>query len=653
MAAKVLNFLPFPFISTNFDSLVDPLMCSQVKSHSSKSLNSTSSDAQSKDSSSTVSEEEKEDLVPSRTNTEDIPSIQIDLNVQPQIESGVSQQPEAISSTDDYPEISELHSGVSPGSEEGWQPVQRPRSSGLPGQKLRHKRTNLGKIYTYQKKEANIESSQYKSKESYPNSAKYYFLKKKTTTSGHSEANFMKVPSSGSKFGRNIRSVTYRVKYVPAPNVMEEADQKNSTPEPLDQIVQSDTPSSGVDDASNDPSKSSQSTLLSYKDVALAPPGTVAKLPARKLSESSVERDVSSQLEEPTEPQTLDQSSEDQDINEETKAVDLEDQVEVASTQISKATTDPLGNLADPELSVKAEADTASTETPEDLPKAESCIEAREEGNSPKVQCPSGPLEMTNRKLSALAAPFSPSSSVMRGPVVQNIRPVPGVAHWPIPLQSHPTQATILPTPTPICSVPLHPYPTSPRPPSVTHHPVPFGYPSYSQAPPVPNTMFPMNTSMFHPNHFAWNVPEFVPGTMWPPCHPSDFPIMSPVVAPIPDPVNVEPIDPSAQLPEEEPHCQREIKVSVPEDVSEKKPENKDSQSQRPGNKNEGEGSLSIFLRGRGRRKQTLRMPLSLLNKPFGGKSFKVIYHRVVRGNDSPKPTVNVSTDEESVTTQA
>jgi protein TIF31 len=54
------------------------------------------------------------------------------------------------------------------------------------------------------------------------------------------------------------------------------------------------------------------------------------------------------------------------------------------------------------------------------------------------------------------------------------------------------------------------------------------------------------------------------------------------------------------------------------------------------------EKTFSILIRGRRNRKQTLRMPISLLTRPHGSQSFKVIYNRVVRGNDSPR-SINFS----------
>jgi protein TIF31 len=56
------------------------------------------------------------------------------------------------------------------------------------------------------------------------------------------------------------------------------------------------------------------------------------------------------------------------------------------------------------------------------------------------------------------------------------------------------------------------------------------------------------------------------------------------------------------------------------------------------------EKTFSILIRGRRNRKQTLRMPISLLTRPHGSQSFKVIYNRVVRGNDSSR-SINFSSN--------
>jgi len=51
------------------------------------------------------------------------------------------------------------------------------------------------------------------------------------------------------------------------------------------------------------------------------------------------------------------------------------------------------------------------------------------------------------------------------------------------------------------------------------------------------------------------------------------------------------------------------------------------------------EGSFRIYVKGKSRRKQTLRIPISLLNKTYGSRSFKLVYNKVVRENDIFRPS--------------
>ena len=55
--------------------------------------------------------------------------------------------------------------------------------------------------------------------------------------------------------------------------------------------------------------------------------------------------------------------------------------------------------------------------------------------------------------------------------------------------------------------------------------------------------------------------------------------------------------------------------------------------------KNEDDGSFMIFVKGKGRRKQTLRIPISLLNKTYSSRSFKLDFNRVVRESDIFRPS--------------
>lgn len=51
------------------------------------------------------------------------------------------------------------------------------------------------------------------------------------------------------------------------------------------------------------------------------------------------------------------------------------------------------------------------------------------------------------------------------------------------------------------------------------------------------------------------------------------------------------------------------------------------------------EKTINILVRGKRNRKQTLRMPISLLKRPYSPQPFKVVHSRVVRESEAFKST--------------
>ncbi|KAJ6799447.1 protein TSS [Iris pallida] len=311
--------------------------------------------------------------------------------------------------------------------------------------------------------------------------------------------------------------------------------------------------------------------------------------------------------------------------------------------------------------------------------------------------------EIPYKKLSASAAPFNPSPSAVLSPVAVNVNlttsgPIPAVTPWPLNVTLHPHHgpAVAMPTPPPLCLSPHHPYPSSPRPPNILHR-LPFMYPPYPHPQPMPSSTYAMNANMFHPNQFAWqcnmssNTSEFMSGAMWPGCHPVHFSAVPPVTGAISESMpetNMQPDNSNCsssslletKLGEEtnkgesnppvvendnnmnelcsqdkkeyEDSHQKEACTEVPKSEIDVK-ETTESSAEKSVLKNtiyEGEGSFSILIKGRNRRKQTLRLPVSLLNRPYGSQSFKVIYNRVVRGSDVPRPP-SISSSEDAAAT--
>ncbi|PSS03941.1 Protein TSS like [Actinidia chinensis var. chinensis] len=310
------------------------------------------------------------------------------------------------------------------------------------------------------------------------------------------------------------------------------------------------------------------------------------------------------------------------------------------------------------------------------------------------VSCSGDTREFPNKKLSASAAPFNPSPAVARSAAMtMNITlpsgpgAVPVIGPWPMNMTLHPGSPTVLPAMNPMCSSPHHPYPSPPPTPNMIHS-LPLLYPPYTQPQAVPTTTFPMSSGPFHPNHFAWrcnmNPIEYMPSTVWPGCHRMEFSVSPPVVEPFVDPIlepkvsfnNSESLSLGPNLPVDViigDEAKKELNLPKSEAVenangvvmvrSENEKENGDSNPSdvlSSGNQlnhwpilNENSGSscnnqvarqpwqidsektLNILIKGRRNRKQTLRMPISLLRRPYSSQNFKVVYSRVVRESEA------------------
>uniref|UniRef100_A0A0A9CIM0 Uncharacterized protein n=1 Tax=Arundo donax TaxID=35708 RepID=A0A0A9CIM0_ARUDO len=289
--------------------------------------------------------------------------------------------------------------------------------------------------------------------------------------------------------------------------------------------------------------------------------------------------------------------------------------------------------------------------------------------------------EMPNKKLSAAAPPFNPSPPAVLSPLAGNIGlpppgAIPGVGPWPVNVSMHPGHSTMVPSGPSLCTSPHHLYPPAPRSPNLMH-PVPFIYPPYSQPQVVPSTTFPMNTNMFRPNHYGWQpyispaASEFVPVSAWSSGHTVDFiptpHIVDPISQSLADKhiqsdaavVSIGPsLDSNTVVAKEEIETPQVIGsgnlISNKHDDQDKQDavgikQNPDMQGEnthdtgvvkhsRSNMKNEDEGSFRIYVKGKSRRKQTLRIPMSLLNKTYGSRSFKLVYNKVVRENDIFRP---------------
>ncbi|XP_059651235.1 protein REDUCED CHLOROPLAST COVERAGE 1 [Cornus florida] len=640
--------------------------------------------------------------------------------------------------------LSETHAE----GEDGWQPVQRPRSAGSFGRRLRQRRATIGKVYGYHKKDAVYETDHARLKNNYQNS-RYYLVRKRTMSPGrYADRHTVKNPSLVTKFGRRVvQAVTYRVKSVPssAKDVMPETSGNEG------EVLSSPVEPGPISSSKEVGLFSQKSSIVSlgkspsYKEVALAPPGSISMLQGRmsknnipdskelsvekhgdetngtKLNSESMVTDANNIKEEKTLNIALDSTdhvrdeSEVVDKKEETQSNDMtgdkHSEIVPASVEVFHSSsievhlgveesiqTDGIPNSIDSH-EVEIQKDSSSSFEPDN--NSNSTFQGVEDlKDKPLVSCPSDTREFPNKKLSASAAPFNPSPTVTRAaPVALTInlpsgpRAVPAVAPWPMNMTLHPGTATVLPTVNPMCSSPHHPYPSPPPTPNMMHS-LPFMYPPFTQPQALPTSTFPVTSRPFHPSHFAWqcnispNSSEYIPGTVWPGCHPIEFSVSQPVVEPISDPI----LEPTEQANNSEslsfaPNLPLDIKngEEVKEELnlpaleamensneaagvhSENEKENSDSNSSsvlcsgnqlhcsNGQNKIDGtsgdnhvpihpwnidsEKTVNILIRGRRNRKQTLRMPMSLLKRPYSSQSFKVMYGRVVRGSETPKST--------------
>ncbi|KAL8494916.1 hypothetical protein ACS0TY_019182 [Phlomoides rotata] len=623
--------------------------------------------------------------------------------------------------------------------EDGWQPVQKPRSAGLVGKRPRQRRQHGSKIFNHQKKDIIAELDHARLKNNHQ-SSKYYVLKKRAMSEGSfAEFYVAKSPSPGSKFGRKVvKTVAYRVKSVSSSSmdaaVGNSKNEGESLPSPSDP-----GPVSAQKEVGAIAKRSSIVSLgksPSYKEVALAPPGTISMLQARvpeddvhhnkelqepveqhkEAKEKSLstvlnaENDHKARIEdlvvEPTaqlkdENEALDKKEGvhlDSPKNDENLVFASEDMGPEQSSHNESSQIEELGINADdvPNYAHSSETGTCvqvplgSTESNDDEKPISQGVE--EMKSKPPVAGPNDSREVSIKKLSASAAPYNPSVVSPRvAPLPMNISHPPGPGAvppngpWPMNMGLHPGHATMLPSP---ISSPHRLYPSPPATPNIIH-PLPFMYPPYTQAQSIPPSNFQITNNPFHPGQFAWqcnirvNTPEY-PGSVWPGCHPMDFPSPT-VVESIPkhvseakeNSISSEHLSLAPNLPvylDTGNESKKEIDLPPSEAVKDLTditvvqsgnreeisdsnlhgvpfPDNLLNSSNGPNEeahrcneyrvqqqpKADSEKTFNILFKGRRNRKQMLRMPISLLKKPYSSQSFKVVYSRVVRETELPR----------------
>ncbi|PIN12375.1 hypothetical protein CDL12_15001 [Handroanthus impetiginosus] len=602
--------------------------------------------------------------------------------------------------------------------EEGWQPVQRPRSAGLCGRRLRQRRQHGSKMFNHQKKDFVAEVDHARLKNSHQ-SGKYYVLKKRAMSPGGiTEYYVAKNPSSGAKFGRRVvKTVAYRVKSVSSSAIDPAVESSKNEGETLSSPSEPGPASIPIEVGAV--AKRSSIVSLgkspSYKEVALAPPGTIPMLQVR-LPENDVQLEEHEEQHSEKSGSMVLNAENDQEENiedllvgssaqpkDENQASEKKEEVRSDDAKNNKDSLVVSGSIA-PVPSIYNESNQADNlssyaQSPEDSSAgphgdSKSTLEGVEELKAkPPTAGPNDSREVSNKKLSASAAPYNPSVASSRVPSLPmniSLPSGPGaVGPWPMNMGLHPGHAPILPNP--ICSSPRHPYPSPPPTPTMIH-PLPFVYPPFTQPQSISPTSFQVTNNPFHPSQFAWqcniraNTPDYIPGTVWPACHPVEFPSPTLVESTKPifemkeDSMSSENLNLAPNLPADldtvnEPKKEIELPASeavenlndinvvqsgsgedindsnfhsTPFQVNMSNSSNgpneaahrySDYHVERQQRKADSEKTFNILVRGRRNRKQMLRMPLSMLKKPYSSQPFKFVYSRVVRETELPRST--------------
>ncbi|KAM3332628.1 hypothetical protein ACQJBY_028044 [Aegilops geniculata] len=735
----------------------------KVLSHSSENSNVASPDISPRDSAIAIKDEEKqikEPLQDDSANIMDIPETEVKesplpLKASPPSEQLVERSEVNISSPE------EVFEGGILEQDDGWQPVQRPKSAAVLGKQIKHYRAAIRRYDP--ENHAPTDASEYKPRNSYSNN-RYYFLKKRTVVPATytDPQQHMKVQTSSARFGRKTYKATYRVKPGTASAEVQDTSRitEQMSGKEESQIAYSHVHNRSADLKGSEPHGpwvESTGNAPSYKDVALARPGTIAKtqiqkprddvlqpslgqIIAQEMKDSLVDavqvdqRSVSSSTNNSKEvnivPAEMQHSEKREESHREheidnTEKDSLPDKItadnekpsgigpadsKTDTTLFSNKDQEPTSSdnfgaateFSDSAVPTEAEKSgkTGIQFLEESLPTNSEPITVSEhtismqggvggvenEKSKPDLLLSNIDIrEISNKKLSAAAPPFNPSPPAILSPIAVSVGlpppgAVPSVGPWPMNISMHPGHSNMVPNGPPLCTSPHHLYPPAPRSPNLLH-PVPFIYPPYSQSQMVPSSTFSMNTTIFRPNHYGWQpymspaASEFVPGPAWsnnrpvtytPSPHVADTISQSVADSHVLSDAAVVSIGPSLdsnmvavkeemEVPVEvhsgnlirnnilgEEH-DKELKYAVNAALNPHTPGDSifDIGGTKLGGnmKNEDEGSFRIFVKGKSRRKQTLRIPISLLNKTYSARSFKLDFNRVVRESDIFRPS--------------
>ncbi|KAE8679556.1 Tetratricopeptide repeat (TPR)-like superfamily protein, putative isoform 2 [Hibiscus syriacus] len=449
-------------------------------------------------------------------------------------ENKASDEETCVSKPEDKPDANQEVSSL-PAQDDGWKHVQRLRASVSLGRRLKQRRVTIGKVFSSQKKNVEPDMEFPLVKASHQN-IRYYRLKKRTIAhGGHVEQHTIN-PSQGSKFGRGIiKTVAYQVKSTPSTKSSTEISRNAG------EVFNSPGESASTFGPNDHwPTKHSIVSLgksPSYKEVALAPPDKMNETKnnfeqlttgMENIYEKKSGNNVVDSTDNPKGEITVENKEETMPttVMEDSSCLTVSERVE---GQELEAGDHEVHEVVQDGIFINSMLDSINSPNKElcekDLPggfephsNLNSTLQGLEElKDKPLVLNYDNCHGLANKKLSASATPFNPSTSISRASLLPlNITlppiPVPAVAPWAVNMPLHPAPPTVLPNP--ICSSPHYPYPSPPPTPSMIQS-LPF-------------------------IQFSWqcnvnpSVPEFNPGTVWP-SHPMEISVPSPIVEPISD----------------------------------------------------------------------------------------------------------------------
>lgn len=596
----------------------------------------------------------------------------------------------------------------------------RDQDAGIYVRKRRQKWQTISKVIDYQNKDSISEVGHAKLKNNCQ-AGRYFVLKKKTSDRNNADYYVAKSPSPSTKLGRRVaKAVMYRIKSVSSSVRDIVVETSNTGGELLNSSISSSLEQIQVSAVKEAGPISKRSSIVSlgkfpsYKDVAVAPPGTIPVLQENFSEDKAPDNQVVLELgeeangeEQNVEPMRSDAESMKagdiqlrvadvaESINNEAVAIDNKEGIQLSylgGGEISDVTCPLMPSVQSSHVDVSPmEEEGVNTHNicfsdhldPSDNSNVTLQVMEYTEVKASVPYSSDINRELSNKQLSASAAPFCPFPARIV-PLPMNINHpsgpgrLPPVGPWPMNMIVHPGSPTILSNP--MCSSPHHSYPSPPPTPNMMHC-LPFMFPPYSQPQMLPPTTFPVNSSAFHPNHYAWQCnmtpksSDFVPGSVWSGCHSVEFSAPLPVVEPItestlvsvakessdnsehsspvlslpvdlisgdevtgeanlPAPDAVEILNDMAEVGSEKMRARKTLALeylTFSDNQLQKDAGSCDNYMQRHPCKSEEEKTFSILIRGRRNRKQTLRMPMSLLKRPYTSQPFKAACSRVIR----------------------